>query len=39
MPFRPEEIIVHEDVDGAYQSWKTLASQQRRPAQAVWSSL
>ena len=39
MPFRPEEIIVHEDVDGAYQSWKTLAAQQRRPAQAVWSSL
>lgn len=39
MPFRPEEIVVHEDVDDSYQSWEALASQQRQPAQAVWKSL
>jgi hypothetical protein len=39
MPFRPEEIIVHEDVESSYQSWELLASQSRQPAQAVWKSL
>ena len=39
MPFRPDEIIVHEDVEGSHQSWEALASQHRQPAQAVWKSL
>ena len=39
MPFRPEEIIIHDDVREAYQSWEDLANQDRQPAQAVWKSL
>jgi hypothetical protein len=39
MPFRPDEIIIHEDVAPSYESWETLASQRRQPAQAIWHSL
>jgi hypothetical protein len=39
MPFRPEEIIVHPDLVSSYDSWELLASQERRPATAVWKSL
>ena len=39
MPFRPDEIVIHEDVDESYRSWETLAAQQRQPAKAVWGSL
>ena len=39
MPFRPDEIIVHQDVARSYESWESLASQQRPPAQAIGRSL
>jgi hypothetical protein len=39
MPFRPESIIVHEDVQSSYDSWEALANQNQQPAQAVWKSL
>jgi len=39
MPFRSEEVVVHEDVEGSYQSWEALALRSRQPAQAVWKSL
>jgi hypothetical protein len=39
MPFRPDEIIVHDEVVQAYESWESLALQGRQPAQAVWKSL
>lgn len=39
MPFRPEEIVIHEEVAEVYQSWEALASQHRQPAQSVWKSL
>jgi hypothetical protein len=39
MPFRPEELIVHEEVESAFESWQSLAAQQRQPARAVWKSL
>jgi hypothetical protein len=39
MPFRPESIIVHEDVQSSYDSWEALAKQNQQPAQAVWKSL
>jgi hypothetical protein len=39
MPFKPEEIRVHQDVLSAYESWESLANQGRQPAQAVWNSL
>lgn len=39
MPFRPEEIIVHDDLRLAYESWETLAGQGRQPAKAVRKSL
>jgi len=39
MPFRPEEIVVHEDVEASFESWELLGGQNRQPAQAVWKSL
>ncbi|MGI0055618.1 MAG: hypothetical protein ACREB9_01125 [Thermoplasmata archaeon] len=39
MPFRPDEIVIHQDVEESYQSWETLAFKKRQPAQAVWRSL
>jgi hypothetical protein len=39
MPFRPDEIIVHDEVVPAYDSWEGLALRGRQPAQAVWKSL
>ncbi len=39
MPFRPDEIIVHDDVAQTYESWESLAVRGRHPAKAVWNSL
>jgi plasmid stabilization system protein ParE len=39
MPFSPDEIIVHDELEPSYGSWKILANQNRQPAQAVWRSL
>ena len=39
MPFRPDEIIVHPDLESDYDSWANLASLGKQPAQAVWKSL
>jgi hypothetical protein len=39
MPFRPDHIIIHDDVASSYDSWELLASQERQPAQAIWRSL
>lgn len=39
MPFRPDDIIVHHDVEESYDSWAVLALRERRPAHAVWKSL
>jgi hypothetical protein len=39
MPLRPDEIIVHHDVDDAYAAWEALAMRGRQPAQSVWNSL
>ena len=39
MPFRPEEVIIHDEVVQSYDAWATLALQNRQPAQAVWRSL
>lgn len=39
MPFRPDEIIVHHDLDASYESWRALAARGRQPAQAVWHSV
>ncbi len=39
MPFRPDSILIHEEVQSSYDSWEALAQQGRQPAQAVWKSL
>ncbi len=39
MPFRPTEIIVHESVEDAYESWRIMALQGRQPGQAIWKRL
>jgi hypothetical protein len=39
MPFRPSEIVIHEAVQDAYDSWQSLPAQGRQPGQAVWNSL
>lgn len=39
MPFRPDDIVVHDELDDSYRSWELLASQGRQPAQAVWKSI
>lgn len=39
MPFRPDAIIVHPDLEEAYADWENLARRHEQPAQAVWKSL
>ena len=39
MPFRPDEIIVHHELDESFLSWEILAGQGWQPAQAVWKSV
>lgn len=39
MPFRPDEVIVHPDLELVYESWESLAAQGKQPAQAIWKSL
>jgi len=39
MPFRPDAVIIHDDVSEAYESWERLAGQRVQPAQAIWKSL
>ena len=39
MPFRPDEIIVHLDLEAVYDSWGSLARQGKQPARGVWKSL
>lgn len=39
MPFRPDDIVVHDELDEALGSWELLAGQRRQPAQAVWKSI
>lgn len=39
MPFQPDEIIVHHELEEVYQAWESLAARGRQPAQAVWKSL
>ncbi len=39
MPFRPDEIVLHHDVQASFEAWESLASRRRQPAQAVWKSL
>jgi hypothetical protein len=39
MPFRPEAIVIHEDVRAAYEFWETLATHDHQPAWAIWKSL
>ncbi len=39
MPFHPDEVIVHPELDASYEAWAALAAQARQPAQALWKSL
>lgn len=39
MALRPDEIIVHEELRQAYESWEELAARHQQPAQVVWKSL
>lgn len=39
MPFRPDEIIVHDQVRESYEAWESLALGGRKPAQGIWRSL
>ena len=39
MPFRPDAIVVHPDLEDAYSAWESLALRREPPAQAVWKSL
>ncbi len=39
MPFRPDAVVIHPDLDDAYSSWESLAKQGKQPAQAIWKSL
>jgi hypothetical protein len=39
MPFRPEDVIVHDELEPSYDAWRALADQGRKPAKAVWGSL
>ena len=39
MPFRPDDIVIHTELEPAYEAWEALAGQGRQPAQAVWTSL
>jgi hypothetical protein len=39
MPFRPEAIVLHEQVKASYEAWEALARQHIQPAQAIWKSL
>jgi len=39
MPFRPDEVIIHDELEQTYESWSTLAAQGKKPAQSVWASM
>ena len=39
MTFRPDEVIVHDSLESAYESWEQLAARGRQPAQSVYKSL
>lgn len=39
MPFRPDEVVIHPDLETVYDSWAALAVSGRQPAKAVWKSL
>jgi len=39
MPFRPDEVVVHHELEHVYDAWKVLAIRGRQPSQAVWNSL
>jgi hypothetical protein len=39
MPFRPDAIVVHPDLEEAYAAWESLALRREQPAQAIWKSL
>jgi hypothetical protein len=39
MPFRPDAIVVHPDLQETYSAWESLALRREQPAQAVWKSL
>lgn len=38
MPFRPERVVVHPDVEEQYDAWEEGARDGAQPAQAVWNS-
>lgn len=39
MPFRPESIQIHPDLQSSYESWESLADRGVQPARTVWRSL
>lgn len=39
MPFRPDAIVVHSDLQDAYSAWESLALRGDQPARAIWRSL
>lgn len=39
MPFRPDTVVFHPDLEAAAAAWEGLARERRQPAQAVWKSL
>ena len=39
MPFRPDAIVIHPDLEESYAAWEALATRQEQPAQAIWKSL
>jgi len=39
MPFRPDAIVIHPDLQEAYSAWESLALRHEQPAQAIWKSL
>ena len=39
MPFRPERVVVHPDLEEAYAAWEELARRHQQPAQAVWKAV
>lgn len=39
MPFRPEGVVIHSELEDVYSSWEVLARQRKQPAQAIWKSL
>lgn len=39
MPFRPDAIVIHPDLQVAYAAWESLARRELQPAKAVWKSL